>query len=299
MTMEPIRQEFVQPYDAGEMARSGDLNAARGRAVEVYDNLGMTLVIASNNKAKSIIYREALDDEESTGTVHTVMSLGDLENLNDYLRALHDPNAIEEPLEDEITAIGNAKKKAIGYAQQLVERYQRFTNPPGIVVAIDDDFVILDDSWEGPKEGVPQPDGAIKALGAQERVTDNSAVADHYATLVSEHGYTLPDGRKVLNIRFSYAFAVAVLDPDTGAYRYYTKEHQVDGYLLEWDEDLYYEPYPIVWIPVLEEDPTISVGNAVEQASNGNRKKVEEIFGPLLKGIRDLTSHDMSEFVPA
>lgn len=279
----------TMPYNSRNLSESGDLDPARAVAIEMHDQLPKTILIATTNPAKQTIYLQPLIelDVEKDNGYQRIMSLADIENMNGYLRVVKNNLAIQEPEENAPTAKGNAMEKAKGYAMQMVERYSKFTNPPGMIIAVDDDLKIYKKDWRNLAPKKIQAGGAIRAVDEGQRTNNSMDIAKHYCGLVREHGYMLPNKEMVLNVKFTYAIAVAIWDENIEDYRYIEYEHIVDGYLLKFNDELYYDKYPLIWRPILEEDTNMSTGRAVEIAEEGNREKVNEIFGPLLGFIEE------------
>lgn len=266
-------------YSSAE-ERNPDIGDVFRKAREILYGLPELVVMGTRNRIKYDLYGSSLD-ELGTYRYTTLLDLVGLEDLQSWLTKGKSVTLIPEAEEPYSTARENARAKLVEYIKFIYGIFGRWVySKPGLVFAVDDDFSITTGDFTSVDTTIPrefQPGGAIKSVNGS-RTSDPRVIADKYCRAVKSFGvkrdlsrYGLSGERQSLPVLFEYNLVAGVLDTDTSRedrlkVNIYSHQLQIPGYLLPFSYDLYFDGYPVVWIPAVDGIDGRSMGECVKLA---------------------------------
>src|SRR3989338_9257625 len=257
-----------------------DVRYIFSKAKEILYGLPELIVMGTRNRVKYDLYGSSLD-RLKTYRYTTLLDLVGLEDLQSWLTKGKSVTLIPEAEEPYSTARENARAKLVEYIKSIYGIFGIWIySKPGLVFAVDDDFSITTDDFTNVDTTISeefQPGGAIKSVNGA-RTSDPKSIADKYCRAVEIFGverdlsrYGLSREQQSLPVLFEYNLAAGVLNTSTLRgnrlkVNIHSHQLQIPGYLLPFNDNWYFDGYPVVWIPAIDGINGRSMGECVKLA---------------------------------
>ncbi len=298
----------TSPYSSAA-EQDPDVRYVFSKARDILYGLSELVVMGTRNPIKYDLYGSSLD-RLKTYRYTTLLDLVGLEDLQSWLTKGKSVTVIPEAEEPYLTARENARAKLVEYIRSIYGIFGRWVySKPGLVFAVDDDFSITTDDFTSVDANIPrefQPGGAIKSVDGV-RTSDPRSIADKYCRAVEIFGakrdlsiYGLSREQQSLPVSFEYDLAAGVLDT-SGEGRLkvniYSHQLQIQGYLLPFNDNWYFDGYPVVWIPAIDGINGRSMGECAKRAClpdwrRRNFSGTDLVLKSNFKALRELVRDD-------
>ncbi len=281
-------------------------SASTSLARRILYDLPEVVVMATTNPTKFDMYKPPLDGLE-TSKYAELFSLEGIQDLHSWLKKDYQGPLLTDVDEPYSTATENAMAKLLGYLRQVYRMFAQWDfGYPGLMFAVDDDFLITEEDFATPNNSVHnsyQPSGSIKNVEGK-RTNDSLAIAGKYLEAVRVYGtqrnlqeFGLSERQKSLPVKFDYSLVAGVLVPKTdqvnkvATVEIVTHRLQVPGFLID-DETKFNEGYPVIWVPAVSGISGRSMGDCVKATRISDYSGLNLVIGKNLTRLVELIGND-------